>query len=44
MPRKAKKRTYDKPLSLQPLSFTQAVDRLLLAKPAKKAKPKRKKP
>lgn len=41
MPRKAQKKTYEKPLSLHPLSFTQALDRLLKAKPVKKAKPKR---
>jgi hypothetical protein len=45
-PKKAVKKSvpkkYHSPLSLHPLDFTQAVDKLLKAKPAKKKSTKRK--
>jgi len=39
-PKKSSPKQYDKPLSLYPLDFSEAVERLLGAKPQKKAKKK----
>lgn len=38
--KKSDHKTYDKPLSLHPMSFSQALDKLLTAKPVKRAQKK----